>query len=206
MKKILYKTSAEEEPISESDDKSIGSISYVAETRTVYIRGEIEDNDGIDFDLVVKTLIFKEDGAKDYSPINVVINSGGGSVKAGLNIVSQMNYYQRLGVRFHTLCEEIAYSMAFLIFISGDFRSMRKYASIMFHFGYRLIPEEYILSLAEIKRIMKEVRDEKINFTEIVVAHTGISAKKIDNIFKYDYDYYLNANEALQMKCTDVIV
>ena len=103
----------------------------------------------IDSDLAksTKTLIFKEDGAKDYSPINVVINSGGGSVKAGLNIVSQMNYYQRLGVRFHTLCEEIAYSMAFLIFISGDFRSMRKYASIMFHFGYRLIPEEYILSL-----------------------------------------------------------
>lgn len=202
MKKLLFKAEENSEDNVESSD----GVFYDPKKRTISIRGEITPHDGMDFDLIIDELIHNENDELNFKPITIRINSSGGDVRAGLDIISQIEHYKQKGLEFHGLCEEFAYSMAFLIFISCNVRKMRKYANIMFHPSYRQFPEGYVLTISEVKNILREMKEDKKNFTDIVLRNTKIPKKKVSDIYKYDYDYFMNAKEALKFGCIDEII
>ena len=93
-------------------ERSYDIYSRLLDDRIIFLSGEIDDAVA---NTVIAELIFLE--AKDPTkPINMYINSPGGSVSAGLAIYDTMNYIRS---EVCTICVGLAASMAAFLLSSG---------------------------------------------------------------------------------------
>ncbi len=130
----------------------------------VYFLGAITDEEAERF---CKALLVMGQMRRDYpnSEITIYINSGGGSVGAGLAIIEMMNRIKReCGVKINTIVLGYAYSMGAIILQAGDRRSMGPLSTLMLHGGNwtiageeRAIFEDYHKLADHYKRIMGEM-------------------------------------------------
>ena len=74
--------------------------------------------------------ILEDDAEYEPEPIQLIINSFGGSVYDGLAIVGAI---ESSSTPVHTVCYGSAMSMALYILASGHYRKMSKYATLMYH-------------------------------------------------------------------------
>lgn len=95
--------------------------------RTIYLVGEVGAN-ALELAAQVQSL-----AETSRAPIDIVINSPGGSVQAGLQLISSINMAQARGIRFRCIVPVLAASMGFQVLAHCDERYSLKYSMLLFH-------------------------------------------------------------------------
>ena len=95
--------------------------------RTVYLKGVVSGNA-----FAAAERIERLSRTSD-KPIDIIINSPGGYVTPGLQLVSAMNVAQKRGVTIRCFVPMLAASMAFQVFAECDERYTLKYARLLWH-------------------------------------------------------------------------
>lgn len=164
--------------------------------RTIYINGIIDE------DLSFETCYFlnriKEldciSGNKE--PINLIIDSYGGSVISGNAIIGIIENLKNNGYVINAYIQGFAYSMAFDIICCCTNRYGYKYSQYMIHqtqlsVGYG--------SLIQYKRNIEFEEKQWQQSVDYYLKYTKISKEKIEEIYKHDIDYFMLADEAFDL-------
>jgi ATP-dependent Clp protease, protease subunit len=138
---------------------------------------------------------------KEYKrkPITLFISSGGGSVYAGLSLISVI---ESSVTQVITRCDGFAMSMGFMIFISGHERVMSKHATLMFHdistFQHGKL-EELKEDIEQLKRLMEHMKT-------IVLDKTSILKEQLEGHLEKKSDWYIMSREAKKLKICDKVI
>lgn len=103
------------------------------EANGIYFLGEINDDEAERMGQALVSMSVERAGRLD-KPITLYINSGGGSVGAGLAMM-QMIYRMRslYSVTINTVVTGYAYSMGAIVFQAGDKRQIGSFSTLMLH-------------------------------------------------------------------------
>lgn len=143
-------------------------------------------------------LLFLESVDK-VKPIQIYINSPGGSVYDGLGVYDVMQY---VSPKIATVNTGMAASMAFVLMIAGEKgqRASLPHARFMQHQpmgGAHGQASDIEITANEIKKLKKELY-------EIIAKHTG---QKYDKVYAdCDRDYWMTAREAEGYGCIDRVL
>lgn len=178
-----------------SDGERVYDIySRLLKDRIIILSGEINDSLA---NSIVAQLLYLD--SINHDPINLYINSPGGSITSGMAIYDTMNYIKS---KVSTICIGMAASMAAFLLSSGEknMRFILPNGEVMIHqpLGGAQGQATEIKIAAE--RILK--LKEKLN--RILSKNTGQSLEKIQN--DTERDYFLSADEALEYGLIDKIL
>lgn len=178
-------------------ERSFDIFSRLLKDRVIMLEGEIQDNMA---NLIVAQLLFLESENPDKE-IHLYINSGGGSVTAGLAILNTMEF---VSSPVHTTITGQACSMASLLASAGEpgHRSMMRNARHMVHSvssGVRGTVHDMKISMNETIRLNDEL-------TEIYVRCNSRDKTKDDFIKAMERDTYMTALEAIEFGLADKII
>ena len=175
-------------------ERSYDIYSRLLDDRIIFLSGEIDDAVA---NTVIAQLIYLE--AKDPTkPINMYINSPGGSVSAGLAIYDTMNYIRS---EVCTICVGLAASMGAFLLSSGakGKRFALPNSEIMIHQPLGGAQGQ----ASDIKIQAEHILKIKDKLNRILAHNTG---KELSQIIKdTDRDNYLSAQEALEYGLIDEI-
>ena len=124
------------------------------EARRIYLDTAINDDSGRDFRALTDAML----GA-GLQPIQLIINSAGGSVVDGFDIVSQIRSLQRAGISVRGHVQGDAASMAAVIFASCSTRSMTSLSRLMWH-GVQTFAVGDITDMREQQRETQRMADK----------------------------------------------
>jgi ATP-dependent Clp protease protease subunit len=170
--------------------------------RVFTLHGDIEDNNiGQVIDGISKIIITDEINEMTYRnymrlPIKLYIQSYGGSVYDALALV---DIILTSPTPVHTICTGYAMSAAFIIFIVGHVRFVTKHATLLYHqissaeWGKLKDLEE---NIEETKRLQKVLED-------IVLEHTLISKKELEESYRLKKDMYYDAKDCINKGIAD---
>jgi len=169
----------------------------------LYFIGEITDEQAERFS---KTLLLMSIGRQGNpnAPITLYINSGGGSVGAGLAMMQMMDEVRRLyGVKINTVITGYAYSMGAIVFQAGDRRTMGKYSTMMLHSSSWILSgqdeqifEDYAKLAEHYRRMVAEL------FARRSDLH---SARWWERFIYSGRDRFLTAAECLKLQLVDEV-
>ncbi len=178
-----------------SDGERVYDIySRLLKDRIIILSGEIDDNLA---NSVVAQLLYLD--SLNHDPINLYINSPGGSITAGMAIYDTMNYIKS---KVSTICIGMAASMAAFLLSSGEknMRYILPNGEVMIHQPLGGAQGQ----ATEIKIAAERILKLKKKLNEILSKNTGQSLDKIQN--DTERDYFLSANEALEYGLIDKIL
>ncbi|NMO15988.1 ATP-dependent Clp endopeptidase proteolytic subunit ClpP [Pyxidicoccus fallax] len=176
-------------------ERSYDLYSRLLKDRIIMLGTEVNDDVA---NIIVAQLLFLESEDPE-KPINLYINSPGGSVTAGLAIYDTMQYVR---APVSTICIGQAASFGAMLLLSGA--KGRRYAlpnaRIMMHQphgGARGQATDIEIQAREMLRL-------KARLNEIVQKHTGHSIERIEK--DTERDYYMSADEARQYGVIDEVL
>lgn len=179
---------------SSDGERAYDIYSRLLKDRIIILSGEIDDNLA---NSIAAQLLYLD--SLNHDPINLYINSPGGSITAGMAIYDTMNYIKS---KVSTICIGMAASMAAFLLSSGEkgMRFILPNGEVMIHqpLGGAQGQATEIKIAAE--RILK--LKEKLN--KILSENTGQSLEKISH--DTERDYFLSADEALEYGLIDKIL
>ncbi|MCX7598118.1 MAG: ATP-dependent Clp endopeptidase proteolytic subunit ClpP [Armatimonadetes bacterium] len=169
-------------------------FSRLLRDRIIFIGTPIDDTIA---SLVIAQMLFLQ-GEDPTEPINVYINSPGGSITAGLAIYDTMQY---IAPEVHTWCIGQAASMAAVLLAAGTVghRYALPYSRILLHQpwgGLQGQATDIQIQAEEILRLRRWLN-------EILAKHTGQPVEKIQQ--DTERDYYMTAEEAREYGIIDVV-
>ncbi len=129
---------------------------------------------------------------EDRIPIQLYINSGGGSVYDGFAAVNEIIISK---TPVHAICSGYVMSMALAIFTASHKRYSMPFTNFMYHeisagaFGRNL----------EIERVTKENKRLQKMYDSIITTRTNVEQKKLDSVKKASLDWFFGSDEALTM-------
>lgn len=154
-----------------------------------------EGIDNFQANSIVAQLLFLNSESKD--PINLYINSPGGSVTAGLAIYDTMNH---IDAPVNTFCVGQAASMAAVLLAAGKKRLILPSAEVMLHqpmgqaFG----------QATDISIQAKRIERVKAKLIQIIAKHTNRHELTVGQ--DIDRDFWMTAEEALAYGIVDKIL
>ncbi len=179
---------------SSDGERAYDIYSRLLKDRIIILSGEIDDNLA---NSIVAQLLYLD--SLNHDPINLYINSPGGSITAGMAIYDTMNYIKS---KVSTICIGMAASMAAFLLSSGEkgMRFILPNGEVMIHqpLGGAQGQATEIKIAAE--RILK--LKEKLN--KILSENTGQSLEKINH--DTERDYFLSADDTLEYGLIDKIL
>ncbi|EON67056.1 Clp protease [Coniosporium apollinis CBS 100218] len=185
----------ESHPIRDRDHHDI--FSRLLKERIVCLNGEVDETTSAS---IVAQLLFLE-ADNPEKPINLYINSPGGSVTAGLAIYDTMTYIRS---PITTICIGQAASMGSLLLCGGSpgQRFCLPHSSVMIHQpsgGYFGQASDIAIHAKEILRVRHQLN-------QIYQRHMT-KEKSLDEIEKLmERDYFMGAKEALELGIVDRIL
>jgi len=136
-----------------------------------------------------KLLAFSRKDPK--KPVYMLINSPGGGVLAGLQIINIMNIVKQRGTTIHCVVPMIAMSMAFQIFAECDKRYVFDYSMLLWH-PIRVQMQGY-LTPRDAVRLAKNMRlYEKVMVDQLI--KTMVIEKKLFYYHYYEETIHLGVN------------
>lgn len=164
--------------------------------RKVFIEGEINQESACTF--VKKILLLcREDGNK---PIDVMINSPGGEISAGLLMYDCI---QSSKTPIRMFCMGNAYSMGALLFACGNHgRYMLPHSELMLH--EPLLGSGVRGNASSIRSISDSLMDTRKKMNQILAKHTGKTEEEIEKAT--GYDHYFSPEESVEFGLADEIV
>ncbi len=148
--------------------------------------------------IIQAQLLFLE-ASDSEQDIQIYINSGGGSVTAGLGIYDTMQLVQP---DVATICTGLAASMAAVLLTAGEKgkRSALKHSRVMIHQPLGGTQGQ----ASDIEITAREIAKTKKELYEILSLHSGATVKKISA--DADRDYWMNSVEAQKYGLIDNIL
>lgn len=173
------------------------------EPRIIYIFGVIGESDGTTASGVSQRVIELVQNNR-YAPIQVLINSPGGSVSDGLSMLDAFDMARQNDVQVITRCQGAAQSMAAdLLALGGDYRSISKNSFVMTHGDWS--KELGIGDIIDLKSEM-QIRDITNNrLLDLYEAKTKRDRKFWKNIFESVRPVYWTPEQALDAGIVDVV-
>ena len=163
--------------------------------RRILIYGEIDSESACTFMQQVMLLV-SEDPDK---PIDVLVNSPGGEINAGLLMY---DIIQSSKVPIRMFCTGRAYSMGAVLFASGNHgRYMLPHSELMIH--EPLLGGRVGGTSSSIKSISDSLMESRKMLNGILAAHTGRTVEEIDEATAYDH--YFNPEESVEFGLCDKI-
>lgn len=142
---------------------------------------------------------YNSDSSLDVEPIQLYISSFGGSI---YDVFSFIDYIRLMKAPIHTIALGKTMSCGALMLLSGDRRFATQNATILIHqvsdgtFGTF---QNMLEHMAETKRLSDVVN-------EIIMTYTNIDEEFLQEIQEKKYDYYMTAEEALELAIIDEII
>lgn len=164
--------------------------------RKLFLTGEVTDEMAVNF--VSEIMYLKEEG----EPVDIYINSPGGSVNAGLVIYDVLQACQgKLEINIY--CIGMAASMGAVILAAGQKgrRYILPHSKVMIH--EPLITGGAGGSATSIKKTAESIMETKAITNGILAKHTGKTVEEIDEATSFDN--YMNAKEAINFGLCDEI-
>lgn len=160
--------------------------------RIIFLGTEIDENVS---NTIQAQLLYLD--SLNNEPIQIYINSPGGSVPDGLAIYDTM---QLVNSPVNTICTGIAASMAAILLAGGHKRAILPHARVMIHQPWGGIAGQ----ASDIAIQAEEMRKCKETCVEILSHHTGRPKEAL--YINMDRDYWMNAEEALAYNIVDEII
>lgn len=126
------------------------------------------------------------------TPITIVINSGGGSVTAGMAIWDQI---QGCGTPIHTIVTGVAASMAAVLMLIGEKRVATKNARIMVH--QPSLSGWFEGQTTDLEIQADEMGKTRAHLVKLMHERSGIEESVLDSMI--DRDKWMNAQEAVDV-------
>ena len=168
--------------------------SRLLKERIIFVTGPIEDHMA---SLIVAQLLFlqAEDPKKD---IFMYINTGGGSVTAGLSIVDTMNHIKP---DVATICVGMAASMGSVLLSQGakGKRAILPNAEVMIHQPWGGAPGQ----ASDIEITARHILKTRDTLNKMLAKATGQKLAQIEK--DADRDYFMSSEEAKKYGIVDVI-
>ena len=178
-----------------SDGERVYDIySRLLKDRIIILSGEIDDSLS---NSIVAQLLYLD--SVNHNPINLYINSPGGSITSGMAIYDTMNYIKS---KVSTICIGLSASMAAFLLSSGE-RGMRfclPNSEVMIHQPLGGAKGQ----ATEIQIAAERILKLKAKLNKILSSNTGQSLEKIQD--DTERDYFLSADEALNYGLIDKIL
>jgi ATP-dependent Clp protease protease subunit len=170
-------------------------FSRLLKERIIFIGTAIDDTVA---SLTIAQMLFLQ-GEDPGEPIQLYINSPGGSVSAGLGIYDTIQY---ISPPVHTWCMGLAASMAAVLLAAGEagHRHALPHSRVLIH-------QPWIQSVGgqatDLKIQAEEILRTRDSLNRILSEHTGQPLERIEK--DTDRDFYMSASEALEYGIVDVI-
>ena len=163
--------------------------------RRIFIEGQITMETACEFADQVMLLC-----DQSQEPIHLFINSSGGEVKAGLMMY---DIIQSSPVPIRMYCRGIAYSMAALLFASGNCgRFLLPNSELMLH--EPLLSSGVQGSASSIRSISEGIMAVREKLNGILAIHTGRTLEEIEEATAYDH--FFSAGESVEFGLADGII
>lgn len=165
-------------------------------SRKIFIEGEITTDVACDF--VKKVMLLNsEDKVK---PIDVLINSPGGEINAGMLMYDVI---QSSVAPIRMFCLGRAYSMGAVLFASGNNgRYILPHGEVMIH--EPLLGNRVGGNSSSIKSISDSLLETKNKMNHILAKHTGKTETEIEQATSFDH--YFSPEESIEFGLCDEIV
>jgi ATP-dependent Clp protease, protease subunit len=176
-------------------ERSYDIYSRLLKDRIVFVGGMVTDDLA---NLVTAQLLFLESEDPE-KPINMYINSPGGSVTAGLAIYDTMQFVRP---PVETLCVGQAASMGAVLLAAGakGRRYALPHARVLIHQPHGGVEGQ----AADIEIQVREALRQRELVNEILASHTGQNIKKIEK--DTDRDNFMIAQQAVEYGIIDEIL
>lgn len=175
-------------------ERAYDIYSRLLKERILFIGGPIDDHTA---NLIVAQLLFlaSEDQKKD---IQLYINSGGGSVTAGLAILDTMNFIKP---DVSTVCVGMAASMASVLLSAGakGKRFALPNSEVMIHQPWGGVQGQ----AADIEITARHILSTRDRLNKILSGNTGQKLAKVEK--DVDRDFFMTAEEAKKYGVIDEI-
>lgn len=170
---------------------------HFLEDRTVFLEDEITHSLALN---VAKQILYLS-RQNPSAPINLIINSPGGSINPGLMLY---DIIQSSKTPIRTICWGCAYSMAALLFSSGrSGRYMLPHAALMLH--EPLISADHLNgSSSSIKSLSDNLLETRKKINHILSIHTGKTPEEIETAT--NYDHFFDPSESIAFGLCDHII
>lgn len=180
---------------SEKGERSFDIYSRLLRERIIFLNGEV--NDTMSALICAQLLLLEAESQK--KPINLYINSPGGSMTSGLAIYDTMQF---IHAPVHTLCMGTARSMGSFLLMAGEpgHRSALRNASLHVHQplgGFQGQASDIFIQA-------EEMRKTKHKVIEFYARHCGRTYEEVER--KLDRDCFMDAQEALEWGLIDSIL
>lgn len=176
-------------------ERAYDIYSRLLKDRIIFMGEQVNDDMA---NIIIAQFLFLESEDPDRD-INLYINSPGGSITAGLAIYDTMQYVKP---DIATICTGQASSMAALLLAAG--KSGKRYAlphsRVMIHQPMGGVQGQ----ATDIDIQAKEIIRVREALNELLVLHTGKTAKKIKN--DTERDYFMSGQEALEYGIVDKVI
>jgi ATP-dependent Clp protease protease subunit len=143
----------------------------------------------------------EDEKQKDYKrePIHIMINSPGGNAYSGFGLATMIKASK---TPIYTYCVGEAMSAAFLIFIAGHKRYTYKGSTFLYH---QLSHGSYE-KLNNLNRTIEFDNKLQKNIDEFIREYTKITEIQMKDVNEKNHDWYITADEALELEIVDEIL
>ena len=142
----------------------------------------------------------KADGKK--KPIEIILDSYGGSCYSGLALISKMESLREKGYKIITTVNSFAMSMAFMILLCGTERRGLKHSRIMCH-----QPSSSSWgTLQEMKEDLDETNIIWDRMKELIIKYTNITNNQLEDIKSRKFDWFMWSEEAIKLGVIDKVI
>lgn len=138
---------------------------------------------------------------RDYKriPIEIIINSKGGSVYDGLGLITVID---NSTTAVHTYVYGLAASMGLLIAVSGH----RRFAGRLSTFMYHSVSNTIGGKLEHLRNRLDEVQRLQHVYDEYLMGRTKLEIEQLMLVQEHKRDWFMNPEEALALGIVDEIV
>jgi len=169
--------------------------------RNLVLSGEISEESAKEIIQHINDINEDDFGKEERSPIQLKINSIGGSMYDGFAIIGAIESSE---TPVYTYGYGAIMSMALPILVSGVKRFAHPLTTFMYHecldtFGHYEKVSILKENLEESERVM-EIYDDHI------LSKTSFTKKQLDKVKKGKFDWYFDINEAIKYKVIDQII
>lgn len=134
--------------------------------------------------------------------IKITLNTPGGSIFALFGLIEKIEAMKAKGYKVHTHCAGMAASCGFILFVSGNYRTISQFGYLLNHQGSSMTGGT--LKDMEISLDLSRKLDKQLN--EYIKANTELSDEEIERPYRTNTDIWYTSQEALELKLADKIV
>lgn len=164
----------------------------------IYLTNDIDDTTLVDLMIRIRAIIKNRSEENADEPINIIINSPGGSF---FDMIGIIDYFESLSVKINTICRGQALSAAAIILACGTgTRMMSKRSVVMFHQSSSFLDGK----MSDLSSYLEYVKQ-----LESTVYNTLAERTKKDAAWWKDQmksDLFLTAEQLLEYGVIDVII